>query len=307
MGHQAEITDASIAEKANHALWNNSLLRTTVYQEIDIAVNDGIVVLSGHVNRASSQKLAEDAVRTVPGVLGVKSYLVSDDNLVRDVAGALAQIEHAYGVKFFTGAQNGVVYLHGRVGSARVRSLAEKYAAGIPGVRGVINSVRAPGVDLAAEDQRFLHPVVGEQIYFRDGLLGAVQKVVIHPSNRRVVSMIVQRQTATDQPEPRSLLGDRTLLPEGLVVIPMDIIRYMTKSSGFLHIHSAETAKYRDFDPAEFIVPEKGWTPPYPYGLDDVLFPAGSLEGAYQTENEPATLPALFPGIQPAIQSTYSQ
>src|SRR3972149_10315302 len=62
----------------------------------------------------------------------------------------------------------------------------------IPGVRGVINSVRAPGVDLEAEDQRFLQPVIGEQIYFRDGLLGIVQRVIINPNNRRVVAMVVR-------------------------------------------------------------------------------------------------------------------
>ena len=295
--HKADKTDASIAEKVDRALWNNGVLRSTDYQEIDVTVKDGIVFLSGHVISTSNQLRAEDAVRTVPGVLGVQSYLVPDDKITREVAGALGKIEHVYGVKFFTGAQNGVVGLHGEVGSATVRSLAEKYAANIPGVRGVINSVRAPGVDLEAEDQRFLQPVIGEQIYFRDGLLGTVQRVIIHPNNRRVVSMIVQRQTSNRPSELGSLMGGKTLLPEGLVIIPMNIIRYMTKSSGFLHIHSAETAKYRDFDPALFIAPEKTWTPPYPYCPDEVLFPVEPVEEMNQSESELAFVPSQFPSI----------
>ena len=147
----------------------------------------------------------------------------------------------------------------------------------------------SPEVDLEAEDQRFLQPLIGEQIYFRDGLLGTVQRVIIDPNNRRVISMIVQRQISNHQSELGSLMGGKNLMPEGLVIIPMNIIRYMTKSSGFLHIHSAETALYKDFNPALFVAPEKAWMPPYSYCLEDVLFPAESVEAVNQTESEPAS------------------
>ena len=276
--HMADKADASIAEKVDRALWNNGVLRSTDYREIEVDVKDGVVFLSGHVISASNQQRAEDAVRTIPGVLDVKSNLVLDDNIMREVAGALGKIEHLYGVKFFTGVQYGVVGLHGEVGSATVRSLAEKYAANIPGVRGVINSVLAPGVDLEAEDQRFLQPSIGEQIYFRDGLCGTVQRVVINPNNRRVVAMIVQWQISNRQSELGSLMGGKTLLPERLVAIPMSAIRFLTKSSGFLQIDSAEAAGYSDFDPSCFIAPREDWTPPYPYCPDDVLFPVESVE-----------------------------
>jgi len=282
--HKANEVDASIAEKVDRALWNIGVLRSKDYGEIDVAVKGGIVFLSGHVINTTNQRRAEDAARTTSGVLAVKSYLVSDDKIIREVAGALGKIEHVYGVKFFTGAQNGVVGLNGEVSSGNVRSLAEKCAANIPGVRGVINYVRSPEVDLQTEDQRFLQPVIGEQIYFRDSLCGTVQRVAINPNNLRVVAMIVQRQISNRQSELGSLMGGKTLLPEGLVIIPMNIIRYMTKSSGFLHIHSAETVKFRNFDPAFFVAPEKAWTPPYPYCPDDVLFPIESVKEMNRTE-----------------------
>ncbi|MEJ2352907.1 MAG: BON domain-containing protein [Anaerolineales bacterium] len=302
--HKTDKADASIAEKVDHALWNIDVLRSTDYREINVYVKDGVVFLSGHVISAGNQQRAEVAARTTPGVLGVRSYLVPDDKIKREVAGALGKIEHVYGVKFFTGVQNGVVGLHGEVGSATVRSLAEKCSANIPGVRGVINSVRAPGVDLEAEDQRFLQPSIGVQIYFRDGLSGKVQRVIINPNNRRVVAMVVRGRYSNSQEDPRFLPYGEERLPERLVAIPMSTIRFLTKSSGFLKIDSAEAARYSDFDPSCFIVPREDWRPPYPYCPDEVLFPVESVEDMNQTtESEPAIMPAMFAWTQPAIQS----
>ena len=264
--------DDSIAEKVDRALWKDSVLRSTDYGEIDVDVVGRTVYLSGYVNSRSNQRRAITAAQMIPGVLEVKSYLFSDDNLIRAVAGMLGKIEHSYGVKFFTGAQNGVVGLNGEVGSETVRNLAEKYAASVPGVRGVINSVRAPGVDVKAEDQRFLQPIIGAKIYFRDGQFGIVQKVIINPSNRRVLAMIVQEQDSS------FIEYGKDQSPLRLMVIPMSSIRYLTKSAGFLHIDSKEAALIRDFEISNFITPEGSWTPPYPYCPDEVFFPIESNE-----------------------------
>ena len=285
--HKADKADASIAEKVDRTLWNIGVLRSTDYGEIDVDVKDRIVFLSGHVISTTNQKQAEDAVRTIPGVQGVKSYLIPDDKLLSEVASALSPIEQSYRVKFFTGLSNGVVGLHGEVGSATVRSLAEKCAANIPGVRGVINSVRAPGVNWEAEDQRFLQPSIGEQIYFRDGLCGTVHSVIINPNNRRVVAMVVRGRYSNSQQNSGFLRYGENQLPESLVAIPMNAIHFLTKSSGFLNIDSVEETKYSDFDPSCFIAPREDWTPPYPYCLEDVLLQVESFEEMKQTESEP--------------------
>lgn len=162
-------TDQAIAEKVSNALWKNGMLLSTDYREIDVIVKDGIVFLSGHVINTDHQLRAVDAARTIQGVVGVKNYLVLDDKITLEVAGALGKIERAHRVKFFTGTKNGVVVLNGEVSNITVRSLAEKFAADVPGVRGVINFIRVPGFDLKAEDQRFLQPSIGELIYFLDG------------------------------------------------------------------------------------------------------------------------------------------
>jgi hypothetical protein len=235
--------------------------------------------------------------------LGLKSYLVPDDKIIREVAGALGKIEHVYGVKFFTGARNGVVVLNGEVSSTNVRLLAEECAANIPGVRGVINNVRAPGVDLKAEDQRFLQPSIGEQIYFRNGVCGKVERVIINPNNQRVVAMVVRGQYSALEKDPRFMAYGEEQTPERLVIIPISTMRYLTKSAGFLNIDSAEAARFSDYDRSRFIAPREDWTPPYPYCRNEVLFPVESVEEMNQTEREPAIIPAMSPWIQPAIES----
>jgi osmotically-inducible protein OsmY len=295
--------DASIAEKVDRALWKDAMLRRTDYREIHVAVKNGVVYLSGNVIRASNQERAEAAARTIPAVLGVMNYLVPDDKIIGEVAGALGKIEHEHQVKFFTGVQNGVVKLTGEVSSATVRSLAEKSVADIPGVRGVINSIRTFGVNLEPEDQRFLQPYIGEQIYFRDSLCVTVQKVIINPNNRRVVAMIVRGRFSNSQQNPGFLAYHKRQTAERLFAIPMSSVRNLAEVSGFLRINSTEAAGFLDFDPAGFLVPGEDWTPPYPYCRNDVLFRAESNKFMNQTEGELAFIPAIFPWITPEMQT----
>jgi hypothetical protein len=77
------------------------------------------------------------------------------------------------------------------------------------------------------------------------------------------------------------------------MVIPMDLVRFLTRDSGFLRINSTEQVRDLDFNPASFIAPSVGWTPPYPYCPKDVLF-STEEEGM----NESYQLP--FEGISEA-------
>ena len=286
--HRNRITekmDVVISEKIDEALWQDEVLRSTDYKELEVCVADQIVYMSGHVMSTMNQQRVENAVRTVSGILGVKSALFSDDQLTREVAGALGQIEHVYKVKFFTGVRHGVVSLNGEVGSINVRSLAEKCAASVSGVRGVINHIRTSGITQEAEDTRFLQPTIGEQIYFRDGPSGIVIQVIMNPNNRLVVAMVVQGRFPKSQPRFQSRPDGETS-PSEKFVIPTSEIRYLTKRSGFLHIKSIETARYGAFDPRGFIPPKKDWEPPFPYYLEDVLFPVESEEIIHPSKDE---------------------
>jgi hypothetical protein len=214
-----------------------------------------------------------------------------DDSLTLEVAASLVNLEHAYACKFFTGTAQGVVSLNGVVANEKVRLLAEKRAAANPNVRGVINNVRLSGTRLRSQIQPFLQPAMGETIYFRDGIAGVVKHVIINPNNRLVIAMILQGSFTDPQYELRSLADGRVRLPERLVSVSMNLVRYLTKASGFLTIHSSERKRYMDFDPGIFFAPNNGWVPPYPYCPGDVLIPIEYQNADEQVTHEPDAFP----------------
>ena len=146
--------------------------------------------------------------------------------------------------------------------SIKDRNLAEKFSASVLNVRAVINNIVIPGINIDEEDQRFLLPVIGEKIYFRNGLYGLLKQVIINPNNRRVVDIIVQDQFPDRQ---HKTVGQ-------LLVIPVNLIRYLTNNSGYLNIDNTETTQYQEFNSTNFVNPDTNWLAPYPYYNADVLF-----------------------------------
>ena len=275
-------TDAAIKGSIDRALWNDDVLRAIEASEIEVHVKDRVVHLDGHIASTTSQMRVQNAIRVIPGLLGIQNNLVIDDKLTHEVAASLGTLEHIYGCKFFTGASHGVVSLNGMVSDENVKLLAEKQVASHPNVRAVINNVHVLGAERELQDQPFLQPTIGQIIYFLDGGSGGVRQVIINPNNRRVVAMILWGQFA-DQPQgPRSTNSAQTGSPERLVVVPIGLVRYMTRVSGFLLITSKETQRYLNFDPTRFSSPAKDWKAPHPYCPDDVLFPVEKPKVEYQ-------------------------
>lgn len=266
-------TDAALKESIYHAFWKDDVLRALEYDEIDVHVKNGNVYLSGHIVSATSQNRVKNALRVIPGILGIQNNLVLDDKLTFEVAASLGNLEHMYDCKFFTGASQGVVSLNGIVSAEHVKLLAEKCAASNPNVRGVINHVRVAETESELLEQPFLQPTIGETIYFLDWISGVVKQVIMNPNNRRVIAMTVQGKFTDPRYEFNSLADGKAQLSEQLVTVPMSVVRYLTKVSGFLDIKSNERNRYPDFDPGSFKSPGRDWVPPYPYCPDDVLFP----------------------------------
>ena len=170
-------TDAAIKTSVEHALWKDDVLRAIEYYEIDVHVKNGIVYLNGHIVGTTSLSRIKNALRAIPGILGIQNNLVLDDKLTLEVAGSLGKLEHTYGCKFFTGASHGVISLSGNVSDENLKLLAEKCAANNPNVRGVINNVHVSGAQQELQEQPFLQPTSGEIIYFLDGISGVVKQV----------------------------------------------------------------------------------------------------------------------------------
>lgn len=266
-------TDAIIKESVYSALWKDDVLRALEYYEIDVHVKNGVVYLYGHIVGSSSQSRIRSAIQDIPGIVQIKNNLVLDDMLTREVARALGDLEHTFNCKFFTGVSHGAVVLHGEVSSVEVRLSAERSAASHLDVRGVINSIRVSGVDPGMQDYRLVQPPVGKEIYFLDGISGTVRQVVINPDNRRVVAMTIQGHF-DESHRIRTLSNMSARQPaEQLFVIPVSVVRHVTKNSGFLTIRSTDSTEYQEFDASLFTTPNIGWRPPYPYCPDDVLFP----------------------------------
>lgn len=283
--------DAALKENIYHALWKDDVLRAMEDDEIDVHIKNGVVYLKGHIVGASSRSRIENAIRAIPGIEGIRNNLILDDELTLEVAASLGILERTHGCKFFTGVSHGVVSLNGMVNDENVKLLAEKCAADNPNVRAVINHVRVSGVKLELQDQPFLQPTIGENIYFLDGISGVVKQVIIDPNNRRVIAMTVQGKFTRQQTQLNSLAEDQTRLPEQLIVLRMSVVRYLTKVSGFLNIQSYEREQFVDFDPGNFIVPDQDWVPPFPYCPDDILFPAENQNADIQIAFESQRLP----------------
>jgi osmotically-inducible protein OsmY len=278
--------DVAIKESISHALWKDDVLRAIEYEQIDVHVKNGVVYLSGHIVNTSSWNRVEKAIRAIPGIQGVQNDLVLDDRLANQVASSLGRLEHTYDCKFFTGVSHGLVSLDGMVPNEGVKLLAEKCAADHPNVRGVINHVRVSGKESVSSDQPFLQPIIGETIYFLDGPSGVVMQVVINPNNKRVIAMTVRGQFVDLRQELQSLNKGGVQSPDLQLLIPMDLVRFLTRDSGFLRISSSEQGRGLDFNPGFFVSPGVDWTPPYPYCAEDVLFPAED-----QTMNESNEFP----------------
>lgn len=289
--NKVQKTDAAIKETVERAIRKDDVLRAIEYSEIAVHVNKGVIYLNGHIVSTTSQSRIDNAIRAIPGILGIQNHLVLDDKLTHEVAASLGVLEHTYGCKFFTGASHGVVSLNGVVSDANVKLLAEKCVAANPNVRAVINNIHISGDETELQAHPFLQPTIGETIYFLDGVSGVVKQVIMNPNNRCVIAMTVWGQFANPPQELKSLRTRETRSSERVVVLSMDVVRYMTQASGFLSISSKERERYTDFDPASFRAPNVDWTPPYPYCPDDVLFPVEKQEAKYQVLEQPLQLP----------------
>ena len=268
-------TDSAIAHDVDQALWADGVIRALDVETIEASVGDGVVTLSGYASTPTSKALAERAVRQVPGVLGVKSEIVTDNDVEVAVAEALASAAPTRGQPIRSHASHGFVKLSGEVDSADVRAAAEEIAAGVADVRGVINHIQAPGVVVEPAQQRPLQPRIEQDVYAEDMFLGRVEQVIVSPRHRRVTAFVLRgRLPDPERAEAYTLPADMPR-QERRLVIPIDVVDDVTIGGVLLTIGGVDAARYPDFDPEHFIEPATGWQPPYPYTHADVLLDLG--------------------------------
>ena len=271
-------SDEVLGAAVDNALWSDRILRNTDYQQIGITVEAGVIWLRGHVSTRINKRNAEEAARSVAGVLGVENDLIADEELVLAVAQALGKEERTRSERIAVGVRNGFITLNGQVGSAAIRDAAEAIAASIPPVRGVINYLHAPNVVIDYQDVPTWQPFIGHEISALDMQLGRVEKVIINPRNRLVTAFVACGYFPDPADEDGYRLPSDEPQDERSVVIPMDAVSSVTDGSVLVGIKGADAALYRSFEPADFISPPMSWQPPYPYRWEQVLFDKGRLE-----------------------------
>jgi osmotically-inducible protein OsmY len=133
---------ADITSDAFHAL----ALRGTVPSSVQAAVRDGIITLTGTVDRLFQKREAEEAVGRVQGVRGIHNRIeVVDDAPLRDVRQRIAEALRrcadldAQTVSF--AIKGRVATLKGRVSAWWQRDAAERAVASAPGITRVNNRI----------------------------------------------------------------------------------------------------------------------------------------------------------------------
>jgi hypothetical protein len=137
------LPDAAIEPLAERAV-DRAVLSPRARHLITIEVHAGRVALHGRAELASNAEAAVRELEATPGVLDVADHLLVDESL-QDV------VEQALAAKGITGvqalAEHGLISLHGVTPDKATSRQAEDIAAGVTGVRGVVNliEVRATG------------------------------------------------------------------------------------------------------------------------------------------------------------------
>jgi osmotically-inducible protein OsmY len=117
-------------------------------RKIGVAVEDGIVTLTGEVSTFAEKWNAERAVERVEGVRGIVNKIevkivgdYSDTDIAREAADALRWNLMVPPGKVIPKVENGYITLTGEVNYDFQRRAAEKAVRYIPGVKGLINLV----------------------------------------------------------------------------------------------------------------------------------------------------------------------
>jgi osmotically-inducible protein OsmY len=119
-------------------------------EHIGVAVNSGIVTLSGNVVSYLEKWAAEKAVGRVRGVKGIAeelevtligSDLHPDHDIALAAANTLDWNSHLPARKVMVKVEKGIVTLQGEVDWNYQKEIAERAVAGLLGVKGVINAI----------------------------------------------------------------------------------------------------------------------------------------------------------------------
>lgn len=255
--------DADLVRDVGQALSHDPVVGQGL-AAIHIAAREGVVTLHGHAISRVHRERAVAAARRVPGVRDVDDALVADDDLACAVAQALAGDPRTRPFPIEVHAAHGIVHLIGDVPSAESRRAAELQAGTVAATRAIANHVTVCGTP--GRWPPVLLPRIGSTVAARDGVVGALEQVVIDPTRCRVTHLIVTTRLAADgQPEAAPWR----------VLVPADAVRDVTDAAVLLRGDRAAAAGRPAYPEEQYVAPPPDWQPPLDYGSEDVRWVRG--------------------------------
>jgi osmotically-inducible protein OsmY len=276
--YEALRPDKSIKADIWTALAKKQIIRAFDLNSISITVEDGVVLLEGHVARDQNRQLIADISHSVSGVIAIQNSIISDRDLNIEVAKSLAKDEHTRPYLLYVGSWHGWVRISGEVPTNEVQLAVEAAASRVPPVRGVIS---LPSVEGKSQEstRSTLQPEIGANVYGDFGLVGEVIEVIINPRSRLVGQIVV---SANYEVDGWPVFGE--------YILPVDSLGLVNYGSIFLARESKPLSTYPVFDPTEYPMAPYSWQPPYPYPIGSVRW---SREDLVETYLEPERWPEV--------------
>jgi osmotically-inducible protein OsmY len=218
-----------------------------------ISVQDGFVLLTGHLSQDYQRDLIENLACSIPGIKAVHNKLVLDSDLTIQVAERLDKDERTHRFILPVGSSHGWIRLGGVVPSRELQNTAEEIAAQVPFVRGVLSRPRVIG-EAPETERRSIQPRIRAKIYDYNLQEGVVTQVVIQPRNRLVTHVVANTNDFS-----------------GGVFVPHDYLitvramEQVNKESILLKRNGPPLDAFPAFEPSDYPLAPLGWQPPYPY------------------------------------------
>jgi osmotically-inducible protein OsmY len=251
--HTTIRSDESLGAEIMESLWRRQEIRWLDLDSLTVGVQQGVVTLSGYLNKESNFNLINKIVRSIPGVIQVDNQLIIDRNLTLRIAQALAGDARTRSLIMPVGTTHGWVRFGGAVPTCELQAVVEEVTAGVPGVRGIVSLPKLPHGKHNLE-RCAVQPVISAKVFGDNGQLGAVTQVIIQPRSRLVTHIVMEAQ---------GFQNGAFFLREYL--IPVDAIERVDEESVFLKRKTPSLSVIPAFDPSTYPPAHQDWQIPYPY------------------------------------------
>jgi osmotically-inducible protein OsmY len=254
-------SDGSILAEIWEAVRRYETIRALDMDSFSISVQEGHVLLTGHVSKKYHHDLIEEIAYSMPGVSAVQNKLVVDSDLIIQVAQALSKDERTRSFILPVSCSHVWIRLGGVVPRRGLQIAAEEIAAQVSSVRGILSRPRMIG-EIYEIERRPIQPQIHAKINDYNGQEGVVTQVLIQPRNRLVTHAVV---STSDLNDGKSMFHE--------YCVPVEAMEVVDQDSVLLKRNGPPLNAFPAFEPSDYPSAPLDWQPPYPYAEGAVRWP----------------------------------